>query len=263
MSTLPDGCVDLIAADLPFATTECPWDHRLDMTRLWEEFRRITTDTGTMVLNGAGRFSADLIVAAPDLYKQSLVWMKSRPSSHLKCRNQPMIDHEDVLIFSKGAIVNEERSSRRMTYNPIGATDDKERKKRRVKTRAYGKTTHARVGEVYMSQKNFPRSVLYHPNPYKPFHPTQKPESLLEWIIAAYSNPGDLVLDCCMGSGTAGVAAVRLGRGFIGVERDPDYFCHAEDRIMTEVRDPQPFALPVLRPIADADTAADSVPALI
>jgi DNA modification methylase len=246
LSQLPDAHVDLIAADLPYATTALPWDCRIDMEALWREFRRITTPTGTIVLNSAGRFTADLIAAAPDLYKQSLVWVKSRPSGHLKNKNMPSVEHEDVLVFSKGAIVDASRSTRRMTYNPVGAVPDKLRVKRRVKTRAYGKTTSVRVGEMYMSWKNFPRSVLCFENPHKPHHPTQKPESLMEFIIAAYSNPGDLVLDCCAGSGTSGVAAVRLGRSYFGIERDAEYFRYAEARILAERENPQPFTCELL-----------------
>lgn len=248
MSQLPDNHVDLIAADLPFGSTECEWDQRIDMEALWREFRRITTPTGTIVLNGSGRFSADLVVAAPDLYKQSLVWKKSRPTGHLKNRNMVAVEHEDVLIFSKGAVVDAHRSTRRMTYNPVGAVPDKIRKKRRVKTRAYGKTTSARVGETYMAWKNFPRSILEFDNPHRPYHPTQKPEGLMEFLIALYSEPGDVVLDCCMGSGTSGVAAVRLGRSYFGIERDEEYFDYAFDRIMDEKKNPKPFACDLLNP---------------
>ena len=54
-------------------------------------------------------------------------------------------------------------------------------------------------------------------------HPTQKPESLLERVVVASTNPGDLVLDPFMGSGTTGVAALRHGRRFIGIEMDEAY----------------------------------------
>jgi len=55
-------------------------------------------------------------------------------------------------------------------------------------------------------------------------HETPKPEALLERIILATSNPGDLVLDPMMGSGTTGAVAVRLGRSFVGCEIEPRYF---------------------------------------
>src|SRR5690606_8489534 len=62
-------------------------------------------------------------------------------------------------------------------------------------------------------------------------HPTQKPVALMERLILASTNPGDTVLDNCMGSGTTGVAAVNLSRKFIGIELDPEYFAIAEKRI--------------------------------
>src|SRR5438477_3664187 len=65
----------------------------------------------------------------------------------------------------------------------------------------------------------------------KKVHPTQKPEALLARVILASSRPGDLVLDPFSGTGTTGAAAKRLGRQFIGVERDPAYAAAAEARI--------------------------------
>lgn len=62
-------------------------------------------------------------------------------------------------------------------------------------------------------------------------HPTEKPLKLFERLVFASSNEGDTVLDCCMGSGTAGVAANNTGRSFIGIERDETYFRIAESRI--------------------------------
>jgi site-specific DNA-methyltransferase (adenine-specific) len=62
-------------------------------------------------------------------------------------------------------------------------------------------------------------------------HPTTKPLSLYRRIIQTITNEGQTVLDCCMGSGTAGVACVELGRKFIGIDNDPDYFAIAEKRI--------------------------------
>jgi modification methylase len=62
-------------------------------------------------------------------------------------------------------------------------------------------------------------------------HPTQKPEALLARIIMAASNPGDVVLDPFFGTGTTGAVAKKLGRHFIGLERDLSYVAHAEKRI--------------------------------
>ena len=62
-------------------------------------------------------------------------------------------------------------------------------------------------------------------------HPTQKPLGLFERLVLASSNVGGIVFDPFMGSGTTGVACVNTGRRFIGIERDPDYFQIARDRI--------------------------------
>lgn len=62
-------------------------------------------------------------------------------------------------------------------------------------------------------------------------HPNEKPVSMMRHFIQLHTKPGDVVLDPFMGSGTTGVAAVELGRSFIGVELDEDHFATAERRI--------------------------------
>src|SRR3569623_1953474 len=62
-------------------------------------------------------------------------------------------------------------------------------------------------------------------------HPTQKPEALLHRILMATTAPGDVVLDPFFGTGTTGAVARRLGRHFIGIERDPGYAAGALRRI--------------------------------
>lgn len=63
-------------------------------------------------------------------------------------------------------------------------------------------------------------------------HPTEKPVSLMERLIMASTNEGDVVLDNVMGSGTTGVACMNTGRRFIGIEKDAGYFQVAQGRIM-------------------------------
>ena len=72
-------------------------------------------------------------------------------------------------------------------------------------------------------------------------HPTQKPLALMKWCIEQAGNP-ETVLDPFMGSGTTGVAAIQLGRKFIGIEREPKYFAIACDRIRQAVAQGQLFA---------------------
>ena len=63
------------------------------------------------------------------------------------------------------------------------------------------------------------------------FHPTQKPLALFKWILDKYSNPGDLVLDPFLGSGTTAVACKELDRDYIGIEISPEYCAIAEKRV--------------------------------
>lgn len=62
-------------------------------------------------------------------------------------------------------------------------------------------------------------------------HPCEKPLSVMRWAVERFSKPGETIFDPFMGSGTTGVAAVQLGRNFIGCEIDPKYFAIAEKRI--------------------------------
>lgn len=65
-------------------------------------------------------------------------------------------------------------------------------------------------------------------------HPTPKPLWLMLECLEAFTSPGDTILDPFMGSGTTGVACLRLGRKFIGIEKDPKYFETAKDRLIAE-----------------------------
>jgi site-specific DNA-methyltransferase (adenine-specific) len=69
------------------------------------------------------------------------------------------------------------------------------------------------------------------------YHPTQKPLALMEWVIENYTAPGDTVCDPFMGSGTTGVACMRTGRNFIGIELDKGYFDIATVRIKNAAGD--------------------------
>ena len=85
--------------------------------------------------------------------------------------------------------------------------------------------------EMRNTIQHMENTILEYKNPTKTIHRTQKPVDLLEWLIKSYSNEGDVVMDFCMGSGTAGVAAQNLNRKFIGVEMDKEIFDKAYKRI--------------------------------
>ncbi len=86
-------------------------------------------------------------------------------------------------------------------------------------------------------------------------HPTQKPEALLARVLLASSKPGDVVVDPFLGTGTTGAVAKKLGRRFIGIERDPDYADLAAARIAAA----EPMAGDLLR-VAEGKRAQPRVP---
>ena len=79
------------------------------------------------------------------------------------------------------------------------------------------------------------KALWQSPSGRSKIHPTEKPVPLMERLILASSNPGDTVADICMGSGTTGVACIRTGRKFIGIELDEHYFSVASERIRNAV----------------------------
>jgi site-specific DNA-methyltransferase (adenine-specific) len=66
------------------------------------------------------------------------------------------------------------------------------------------------------------------------YHNSQKPDDLMDWLVLTYSNPGDVVLDFTMGSGSTGAACIRHERKFIGIEKDEKIFKVAADRLEKE-----------------------------
>lgn len=83
-----------------------------------------------------------------------------------------------------------------------------------------------------------------------PHHPTEKPEELMRELVSG--NDASVILDPFMGSGTTGVACIRLGRKFIGVEIEPRYFDIACRRIEAEYRQPRMFTEPTAKPVQEA-----------
>ena len=80
-------------------------------------------------------------------------------------------------------------------------------------------------------------------------HPTQKPLALMKWCVEKTSG---VVLDPFMGSGTTGVACAELGRPFVGIEQDADYFDIACRRIEASYKQPRLFAEPIAKPVQEA-----------
>lgn len=229
MVTVPDACVDLICCDLPYGTTNCSWDTVLPFDLLWGHYRRILKPSGCVVLFGNQPFTSALIQSNLPWFKQSLVWDKNKCGSPGLAKIRPMQSHEDVVVFAPG----------KTTYNPLMEEGEPYARKSSKPEGYVGRKNDHGYGmkprtEFTNTGTRYPKSIIRIRRDFsaqQQVHPTQKPVPLLEWLIATYSNPGEVVMDNCMGSGTAGVACKNLGRKFIGIEASPEYFQLATQRI--------------------------------
>ena len=82
--------------------------------------------------------------------------------------------------------------------------------------------------------KNILSNILEFHKDNDGFHPTQKPVSLIRRLVLTFTNPGDTVLDNCIGSGTTAIACIKEQRHFIGFESNTDYYNKALQRINNE-----------------------------
>ena len=231
MASIPDGSIDMICADLPYGTTACKWDTIIPFDPLWTHYKRVIKSNGSIVLFGSQPFTSALVMSNPKWFKYEVIWFKNVPTGMAQASYAPMKYHENILVFCEGKIdtFNKEMEQR----EGVG--------KDCYKYEHYcGESNHVKLDKVkkfYDANLVNPSSVQLFtvvPNRNGKVHPTQKPVSLLEYLIRTYTNEGETVLDNCMGSGTTGVACKNTGRNFIGIEKDAGYFEIARNRIYKE-----------------------------
>ena len=139
----------------------------------------------------------------------------------------PLRAHENILIFYKHL---PKYYPQKWQSTPYGKTVS------HVQTELYGKCGPNAKESV--DGMRYPVDVVTFSNDIQKetrTHPTEKPVKLLEYMIKTYTDPGDTVLDNAMGTGGTGIAAARLDRKFIGIEKDEEFFNVALSRIVDEV----------------------------
>lgn len=228
MGTIPDKSVDMILCDLPYGVTNNHNDIPINFDRLWFIYKRIIKENGCIALFCQGTFFVDLVNSNRRWYRYDLVWDKVLKSGFLNAKLMPMRRHEQIAIFYK----------KRPTYNPqfeegrplhSRGTAYLEKEPINHNYAEYEAVEDDREG----STQKYPSSILQFQKTHqsKAIHRTEKPVSLLEYLIRTYTNEGETVLDNCMGSGSTGVACVNTNRRFIGIELDEEYFNIAKERI--------------------------------
>ena len=224
MADIPDGSVDMILCDLPYGTTQNKWDSVIPFEPLWAHYWRIAKPNAAIVLTAQPPFDKILWVSQSANFKYQWVWEKTAGTGFLNAKKAPLRCHELILVFGKGL----------QPYFPImtaGHTIKRVNASVAVNSENYGKQLSVR--EPYCSTERYPRDVLKFAKDNrigKP-HPTQKPVALFEYLIRTYTNPGELVLDNCSGSGTTAIAAQQTDRRFICIEQDVDYYLKSVERV--------------------------------
>lgn len=226
MKEIPDKSINMILCDLPYGTTACKWDSIIPFDKLWEQYERIITDNGAIVLFGSEPFSSHLRLSNLKLYKYDWIWDKKTGLGFLDSKFRPLKQHETISVFSKGGCSNGSKIP--MVYNPQGLIPTT-KQNRNSQSNILNSEPKKRK-ELDTKYTNYPKSILTYSRETG-MHPTQKPVALLEYLIKTYTNENDVVLDNCMGSGSTCIAAINTSRQYIGFELDEHYFEIAKERI--------------------------------
>jgi modification methylase len=231
---LPDACVDLIFADPPYNlqlesmltrpdasvvdAVDDDWDKFASFaeydafSKAWlTECRRVLKPNGTIFVIGSYHNIFRLGVTLQDLgywMLNDIIWRKANPMPNFRGRRFTNA-HETMIWASRDA----KAKGYTFNYEALKAGNE-----------------DCQVRSDWFLPLCTGAERLKGDDGAKA-HPTQKPEALLARIVLSASNPGDVVLDPFFGTGTTGAVAKKLGRRFIGLERDPGYIAHAERRI--------------------------------
>ena len=219
MRGLPQRSIDLVCADPPYnlgknyGNTIDKKEHRQyeDFTRDWlQSVDRVLKDNGTIYVFMGVRFISQLYLILEEMGLSFNGWITWHYTQGMGRTKGFSPRHEDILYFVKGKYP---------TFN----LDDI-----RIPQKYYRERNNmkgANPGDVWQF------SHVHYCSQEREDHPTQKPEGVLERMIRASSNPGDVVLDPFVGSGTTCKVARSLGRHWIGIDTNPDYISISEKRI--------------------------------
>lgn len=227
------GSVAMVLADLPYGTTQNKWDSVIPLDRLWPLLKTATAANAAIILTASQPFTSALIMSNLRDFKYCWVWDKvNKFSGHLNAKIQPMRITEDVAVFYAA----------QPTYNP-----------QMIQGRPYRAVSSGRKSTNFGQQRDkvetisdgtfFPRNLIAIVGDERGtegrIHPTQKPIALFEYMIKTYSNEGDLILDCCAGSGTTAIAAINLRRRYLCFERDETHFKTMNERVEARLTRPE------------------------
>jgi len=233
MRSLPDCSVDVIFADPPYNMQLKDTLHRPDNSKVdgvhdaWDQFdsfaaydaftkewlteaRRVLKDSGTIWVIGSYHniFRVGYQMQNMEYWMlNDIIWRKSNPMPNF--RGTRFTNAHETLIW---AAKNQAASKYTFNYQAMKALNEDTQMRSDWVLPICSGNERIKVGDSKA-------------------HSTQKPESLLFRVLLASTNPGDVILDPFFGTGTTGAVAKRLGRDFIGIEREDAYIKVARERI--------------------------------
>ena len=239
MNAMPEASVDMVFADPPYNlqltgdlmrpesqkkvdAVDNDWD-QFDSFKVYDDFskdwlaaaRRVLKPNGTLWVIGSYHNIFRVGATLQDLgywILNDVVWRKANPMPNFRGRRFTNA-HETMIWCAR-----DETSKYRFNYESMKALNDD------LQMRSDWYLPICSGGERLKDENG------------KKAHPTQKPEPLLHRVIMASTEVDDVILDPFFGTGTTGAVAKRLGRNWIGLERETDYVGYAEKRIAEVVR---------------------------
>ncbi len=228
MQDIPDNSVDMILCDLPYGTTaRNAWDVPIPFETLWEQYHRVTKHNAAILLFSQMPFTADAVASNRKEFRYEWIVQKSQATGFLNAKRMPLKVHENILVFYRKLPTYHPQFSYKEPYGKVRHSGSSTNY--REESGAVTINTDGRRYPTDVLKFNFPNTLSRKEG--KGLHPTQKPTRLLEYLIKTYTNPGEVVLDNCMGSGSTGVACANTDRDFIGIELNDDYYHLAQKRI--------------------------------
>jgi site-specific DNA-methyltransferase (adenine-specific) len=223
MKELQDESVQLILTDPPYASTECGWDRLPNLDLLFQEWKRILTKNGSIVMTMAFPAGIKFLNAGIDIFRYDAVWCKNNKTNFVNAKNKLMRQHENIFVFSKGTTAN--GSQNKMIYNPQGLIEVNQQKVCKLVNSRFGIRNNYFNNEYVQKYTNYPSTLInIAQRKNKTKHNTEKPVELFEYLLKTYSNENDVILDPFAGSGTTGVACMMNNRDCILIEKDEKYF---------------------------------------
>jgi site-specific DNA-methyltransferase (adenine-specific) len=226
LKQIENNSVDLVIADLPYGQTDCKWDSIIDMDKLWEQLKRVGKENTAFIFFCTTRFGHEIIKSNEKWFRYDLVW--SKPNSKcgfLNSNKMPLRAHEMIYVFYKKLPLYNIADNH--TKLPCKYVDYDYSKNSSV----YQKMGIDKKGLSQSWEPRLPKSIIECNIHIKKKHPTEKPEGILSHLIKYYSKAGDTILDPTMGCGSCGVASTALGRNFIGIEMNKEYFDVAHNQL--------------------------------